>query len=339
MPDPSVVATVNGTIITVAVAVASVYVAGPLQTYKSLVDELLGVADRFRADAEAMSYGWQPSQELEYGINQESGLSPTQLFEKLRERLFSITANIELGEPWSRIPGGEPHLDEKAQIAEDGLFLLDLLIKRRPFYAFSVFKSIPDTRSWAEDVRGLEFEVRRVPERTLRELADAYATVRGTEVAAEMASLYSDKLGGAEHAMIERATAGRKEAYLGALSWYLGEMRRAVAIASDVRRRLAELGIVNSRLPWKESVLAGVGGLGAAFVLGVIVPLAGPKTPTVLWFWLPMMVYVVGFLAILGNVVIRYPGRERRDLTDAEWAWSEFRRIFRDGMKKHAAGR
>jgi hypothetical protein len=178
-----------------------------------------------------------------------------------------------------------------------------------------------------------------VPERSLRNLADAYAIVRGAEAAAEIPSAYRDQLGGAEDALIGRMTAARREAYLGALSWYLGEINRAVTVASEVRQRLAGLGIFNSRLPRKESVLVGLSGLGVAFVLGVIVPLAGPKTPTVLWFWLPMIVYVAGFLVMLGNVLVRYPGRERRDLTDAEWAWSKLRKIFREGLKQHAAER
>jgi hypothetical protein len=323
--DPNAVAGINATIITIAVAVVSFYAAGTLQAYETLVSQLIAAADRFRMELQAMFYGWNPSEDLQ---QKTGGQAPKKLLEILNADVLSPVA-VTLRFP-QLASQRALSIEEKAHLAENALYIFDLLVNQFPFHAARPLNTLEEARKWAAAVRELEFQVYRASdENTLQELAEAYAQIKGKEYTAsklqriDRATVDPGKLAEMTEAQLEKDTATAESNYTHALEWYLGELRRAVAVAGDLRRRFAELRTFTSRLPRKRVVFIGLVSVGFTFILGVVVPLASPASSKILWLWIPMILYIAGFSVLVARVVVRYPQPDPRDLTDAEAAWRD----------------
>lgn len=92
-------------------------------------------------------------------------------------------------------------------------------------------------------------------------------------------------------------------------------IRRGYRIAEDVSTKLEELRRLKRRLPKSTHTFAALLLAGGAFGAGVLVPILVHHPPLIVYGWIPLVIYSLGFVALLISVGRAYDIRRGRRRT------------------------
>lgn len=174
-----------------------------------------------------------------------------------------------------------------------------------------VFKSTDDVRGWVRDVEDTTRQFRTIlwsDREKLQYLANGVAGNLGVEDMKQRIVQQRETTHPAHFRDLMRTLDYNPQLYRQApkkMAEWIGD---AAQIAVEVRNRLRDVELYADRLPGMRFILAAAVVLGAVLITGVVLPLLVPTGWVVaLATWVPVVVYLLSFCALVAFLVFRAP--------------------------------